>query len=93
MSDQRTESERATEHPTGAEPAETSLLGPAPSGHPAVDEVMRSLEQLDDAPVGEHAGIFERAHETLQQALNEPDLAHPSEASGESSGAAYSEQG
>ncbi|MDQ6686979.1 MAG: hypothetical protein M3Z50_05085 [Actinomycetota bacterium] len=93
MSDQGTDAERDCEHRSGAEPAETSTVRAASTGHPAVDEVMRSLEQLDDAPVGEHAGIFERAHETLQQALHEPDLVHPSEATGESSGTAHSEQG
>jgi hypothetical protein len=43
---------------------------PAPS-HPAVDEVLRSLERLEDLPVEEHVPAFERAHEELRQALAE----------------------
>lgn len=93
MSDQRHYAERETQHSVGAGSAETSVVRPASTGHPAVDEVMRSLEQLDDAPVGEHAGIFERAHETLQQALNEPDRSHSSEPIDGPSGTGDLEQG
>lgn len=41
------------------------------TGHPAVDEVLRSLQQLEDRPVDEHVEVFERAHEQLRQALND----------------------
>lgn len=48
--------------------------GPAravePTGHPAVDEVLRSLDELDGRPVDEHVAIFEQAHDRLRQALS-----------------------
>lgn len=49
-----------------AEPREEPAEG---TGHPAVDEVLRSLDALDDAPVDEHVGVFERAHEQLRRTL------------------------
>jgi hypothetical protein len=42
------------------------------TGDPRVDEVLESLADLEDLPVGEHAPVFERAHERLRAAL-EPD--------------------
>lgn len=48
--------------PASAEPATAT-------GHPAVDEVMRSLEALGDAPVDEHVAVFEQAHEQLRRTL------------------------
>lgn len=42
----------------------------APTGHPAVDEVLRSLEGLDGRPVDEHVAAFEQAHEVLRRALS-----------------------
>lgn len=44
------------------------------TGHPAVDEVLRSLHELEDKPVDEHVAVFERAHEQLRRALNEAGL-------------------
>lgn len=44
---------------------------PEPTGHPVVDEVLTSLEQLDQAPVSEHVAVFEQAHEQLRRALSE----------------------
>lgn len=44
---------------------------PAPTGHPAVDEVLRSLRDLEHLPTGEHVAVFERAHERLRRALDE----------------------
>lgn len=41
-----------------------------PTGHPAVDEVLRSLDELDGRPVDEHVAIFEQAHDRLRQALS-----------------------
>ena len=41
------------------------------TGHPAVDEVLRSLDGLDARPVDEHVGAFERAHEVLRRALSD----------------------
>ena len=42
------------------------------TGDPRVDEVLTSLDGLDERPVGEHAAVFERAHEQLRAALD-PD--------------------
>jgi hypothetical protein len=42
------------------------------TGDERVDAVLASLDGLDDRPVGEHARVFERAHEQLRAAL-EPD--------------------
>jgi hypothetical protein len=53
---------------------ETEEVGsPAPvsTGHPAVDEVLRSLDQLDGRPVDEHVGAFEEAHDKLRRALSD----------------------
>jgi hypothetical protein len=41
----------------------------ARTGHPAVDEVLRSLDSLGDAPVDEHVAVFEEAHEQLRRTL------------------------
>lgn len=46
------------------------------TGNPQVDEVLESLEALDDTPVDEQVAVFEAAHEKLRSALadagNEP---------------------
>jgi hypothetical protein len=42
------------------------------TGVPAVDEVMRAVEELEERPVEEHVGVFETAHEQLRQALDTP---------------------
>jgi hypothetical protein len=47
------------------------LAAPESTGHPAVDEVLRSLERLDDQPVSEHVAVFEQAHETLRRTLSD----------------------
>jgi len=48
-----------------------SAPGHPATGHPAVDEVLRSLDGLDARPVDEHVSAFERAHEVLRQALSD----------------------
>jgi len=40
------------------------------TGHPAVDEVLRSLDGLDGRPVDEHVAAFEDAHDLLRRALS-----------------------
>jgi hypothetical protein len=45
-------------------------LTPVRSGVPAVDEVVVAVEELEDRPVEEHVGVFERAHEQLRRALD-----------------------
>jgi hypothetical protein len=42
------------------------------TGDPRVDEVLASLEGLEERPVGEHAEVFSQAHEQLRAALD-PD--------------------
>jgi len=44
--------------------------GAIETGHPAVDEVLRSLGALDGSPVDEHVAIFEDAHEQLRRTLS-----------------------
>ncbi|HEU4515313.1 MAG TPA: hypothetical protein VFR87_19550 [Nocardioidaceae bacterium] len=39
------------------------------TGHPAVDEVLQSMQGLQERPVEEHVAIFEAAHEKLRAAL------------------------
>jgi hypothetical protein len=46
---------------------------PAAVDHPAVDEVLRSMERLDARPVDEHVAVFEQAHESLRRTLSEGD--------------------
>jgi hypothetical protein len=43
---------------------------PVATGHPAVDEVLRSLDDLAGRPVDEHTAVFEQAHESLRDALS-----------------------
>ncbi len=45
-------------------------MEPVETGHPAVDEVLRSLNALDDRPVDEHVAAFEQAHEELRRTLS-----------------------
>jgi len=39
------------------------------TGHPAVDEVLAGLDDLDSRPVNEHVAVFESAHDRLREAL------------------------
>ncbi len=54
---------------TEAEIAARSMV-PVETGHPAVDDVLRSLNALDDLPVDEHVAVFESAHEDLRRTLS-----------------------
>lgn len=56
--------------PAYDEPDTSAPSAPAATGHPAVDEVLRSLEALDDAPVDEHVAVFEQAHDQLRRTLS-----------------------
>lgn len=40
------------------------------TGEDRVDEVIRAVEELEERPLDEHAGVFERAHEELRRALD-----------------------
>ena len=41
------------------------------SGHADVEQVLRSLDTLDDLPVSDHVEVFDRAHEGLRTALDD----------------------
>ena len=66
-------SERRVDQPDDHASFETEAEAPTPvsTGHPAVDEVLRSLEELDGRPVDEHVGAFEDAHDKLRRALSD----------------------
>jgi hypothetical protein len=63
-----------TEQPPTSPPADSTeppATGePTSTGVPAVDQVLRDVEDLDEVPLEEHLGRFERAHETLRTALD-----------------------
>ncbi|MGI8524438.1 MAG: hypothetical protein ACR2K3_14190 [Nocardioides sp.] len=40
------------------------------TGVPDIDEVLESVEGLDDRPLDEHVGAFEEAHTRLRRALD-----------------------
>lgn len=42
------------------------------TGHPLVDEVLVSLDALEQRPVAEHVAVFESAHLRLREALADP---------------------
>jgi hypothetical protein len=51
---------------------ETPRADPPRTGVPRVDAVLADVEGLDDVPLEEHPAAFERAHESLRAALDEP---------------------
>jgi hypothetical protein len=70
--------EPAVDEPAVDQPEEVGVLDDdsapatgAVTGHPAVDEVLRSLEGLDARPVDEHVAAFEQAHDVLRRALSD----------------------
>jgi len=66
--------EQETEQsPTG----EADIGGPTTTGVPAVDAVLADVDRLDDLPLAEHLGAFERAHESLRAALDAPPSDQP----------------
>jgi hypothetical protein len=48
------------------------FAAPEPTGVEEVDDVLASLQALDDRPVEQHPAVFERAHDRLRQALDGP---------------------
>lgn len=48
----------------------TDRAGAPGTGVPEVDEVLTSLEGLEDSPPAEHVTVFERAHDRLRRALD-----------------------
>ena len=70
------------EHDTGAAgPAETAeppvtgeppaTGGPPATGEPRVDAALSPLGELDELPVSEHPGVYDRIHEQLVEVLGE----------------------
>ncbi len=70
------------EHDTGAagppETLEPPATGEAPetgeppaTGEPRVDAALSPLGELDELPVSEHPGVFDRIHEQLVEVLGE----------------------
>lgn len=43
-----------------------------PTGVVEVDQVLEQIDRLNDVPVAEHVGAFERAQEQLRRALDAP---------------------
>lgn len=43
------------------------------TGHPLVEEMLVSLDALEQLPVAEHVAVFESAHHRLREALADPD--------------------
>lgn len=69
--DQAVAEDAASGTGAGADKGQTGQ--PVTTGHPAVDEVLRSMERLDERPVVEHVPAFEEAHETLRRSLASGD--------------------
>src|SRR5260221_12817434 len=57
------------EPPDTAEPLETAEA-PA-TGEPRVDAALSPLGELDELPVSEHPGVYDRIHEQLVEGLGE----------------------
>lgn len=53
------------------DPGDGDSPTPQSTGHPAVDEVLRSLDDLESRPVDEHVSAFEEAHDRLRRALSD----------------------
>jgi hypothetical protein len=59
---------------TDASTTESEPGGTSTTGVPAVDQVLADVDRLDDLPLDEHLGAFERAHDSLRSALDvQPD--------------------
>jgi hypothetical protein len=76
MTEHQPEDEAAREEELLAEEPDASVGlprdddGAIQTGHPAVDEVLRTLGALDGTPVDEHVAVFEQAHEQLRRTLS-----------------------
>lgn len=61
-------------HADDAPEATLDEAGPMPdvesTGVDAVDRVLAEVAAVADAPVSDHVGVFERAHEQLRRALD-----------------------
>jgi hypothetical protein len=61
------EAVEASEVSEGFEPG-----SPVATGVASVDRVLSELDGLDELPLDDHIGAFERAHESLRSALDAP---------------------
>jgi hypothetical protein len=75
------QAEESVDPSATAEPLEESteslepVIGePTSTGVPAVDEVLRDVDDLDGLPLEEHLGRFEQAHESLRSTLDADPL-------------------
>lgn len=50
----------------------TDEVAVGPTGVAQVDRVLAEIDRLEELPVGEHVGAFERAQEQLRRALDAP---------------------
>ena len=57
---------------------EADVGAPTTTGVPAVDQVLADVDRLDDAPLEEHLGAFERVHDSLRAALDAQPSDEPS---------------
>jgi hypothetical protein len=66
------EAAETAEDSAPAEPEESGEA-PATTGEPRVDAVLGRLSELDELPVSEHPGVYERIHEQLVDVLGTAD--------------------
>ncbi len=55
----------------GHPPAPRTVAGPPATGEPRVDAALSPLGELDELPVSEHPGVYDRIHEQLVEVLGE----------------------
>lgn len=72
-----TEQVPPTEFESQSSTMEADIVVPTTTGVPAVDQVLADVDRLDDVPLKEHLGAFERAHESLRAALDAPPTDRP----------------
>ena len=69
--------------PAGFDPAAdeeaTGSVDRVTTGVASVDQVLDDLDGLDELPLDQHVGAFERAHEALRSALDAPAEPTPSD--------------
>lgn len=72
--------EAETEH---SSVEEADLGGPTTTGVAAVDQVLADVDRIDELPLEEQLGAFERAHESLRSALDAQPSDAPSDRPGD----------